>query len=296
MQNLHPNETGYPTTLLTPTRIPTVQPTRLIHINPEASGTEGFVDTNMSLQSRAMTTERTPAYYRYTLAIARPAERIRLVGLVAGLLSSELSAPLWIAVDTPDLEAVLASQGGYLGNLADVSGVVHRLERYEGEALETVVSDILTNRPAITILERADKTPPAIVPVFITSLEAASTCLRAGTTNQANYEATSRAWRWLTAIAADDKSELLDGLSYRLGKDEIPLHVQIPAATAGNKSQSVPPQEQPTTITWSPHLSLLRRMAETNDSTLHIPTTLALHPATSVLNGVANPNEGTVIS
>jgi hypothetical protein len=293
MQNLNSYDPGYPATLLTPTRISTVKPTCLIHINPEASGTEGFDDTTMSLQSEVMTIERIPAYYRYTLAAARSIERIRLVGLVVGLPCSEVSAPLWIAVDTPDLDAVLASQGGYLGNLADASGVVHRLESYEGAALEAVVSDILTNRPAVTILERTDQKLPAIAPVFITSLEAALTCIRPGTTNQANHEATARAWQWLTATA--DSSDVCNdsAASYKLGKDELYLHIQSSTAIDSDQPQSLPPREQPTTITWDPHLPLLRRMAETNDPRLHIPATLALHPAMSVLNGVAEHHDVT---
>jgi hypothetical protein len=295
MQNLNSHDPGYPATLLTPTRIPTVQPTCLIHINPEASGTEGFDDTTMSLQSEAMITEKSPAYYRYTLAAARSVGRMRLVGLVVGLLCSELSAPLWIAVDTPDLDAVLASQGAYLGNLADASGVVHRLERYEGQALEAVVSDILTNRPAVTILERTAQSTPVIVPVFVTSLEAAATCLLAGTTNRANHEATARAWHWITNIASEDGSNVLDdsSVSYTLGNEEITVQMQSATAIGGDQRQSPSPQEQPTSIIWNPHLPLLRQMAETNDPRLHIPATLALHPATSVLNGVADHHDVT---
>nr|WP_276976903.1 hypothetical protein [Ferrimicrobium acidiphilum] len=291
MQNPNSHDPGYPATLLTPTRIPTVQPTSLIHVNPEASGTEGFDDTTMSFQSGAMITEESPAYYRYTLAAARSVERLRLVGLVVGLLCSELRAPLWIAVDTPDLDAMLTSQGGYLGNLADSSGVVHRLERYEGPALEAVVSDMLTNQPAVTIMERNAQTTPVIVPVFITSFEAALTCIRAGTTNLANHEDTARAWQWLTAIA--DSSNVLDdsSVSYTLGNEEIAVQTQSTTVIRGDQRRSPSPQEQPTSITWNPHLPLLRQIAETNDPTLHIPATLALHPATSVLNGVADHHD-----
>lgn len=285
MQNLESSDPGYPTTLLTPTSITTVQPIRLVHINPEAHGTEGFDNNIMSLTPEAMTVEGKPAYYRYTLAVVKPTERIRVVGLVAGLVKPDLYPPLWIAVDSNDLDAVLTTQGEYLGNLADSKSVVHRLERYTGAALESMLADMLSNRPALTILERPDHEAANIIPVFITSLAAASTCLRQRTTGDEHNETTERAWRWLMTVIAEGSHTSSSSVDY----GQIPTHQQDSTTLLGGQVDSPLPSEQPATVTWKPDLALLRQLANTNDPTLHIPAALAISPATSVINRVADP-------
>jgi len=292
MRNLNTTAPGYPATMLRPTNISRVGPISLIHLDAEAAGAEGFDDEIPSAwPSPNLIHEDAPSYYRYTIATTRMEERLRIRGLVVGLPRLGTNPPLWIAIDTQDLDAILVSQGSYLGNVADNNGIVHRLEHYDGPALDRVIADIIIDQPALTILERPGGTPVDIAPVFITSLEVAATFLRPAVTVEPSQDATARVKTWLLSLStSQDAQAITDRVAcYHTQEQEITFGMTNRSPRDMDKPVLAHPSMSWTQtegkITWFPNFAALREIAASRDPALCFPANVALEPSTAILAG-----------
>ncbi|WP_298348836.1 hypothetical protein [Ferrimicrobium sp.] len=269
-----------------------MEPISLIHLDAEAAGVEGFDDAIPGTRlSPNLIHEDVPSYYRYTIATTRTEERLRIRGLVVGLPHLGTNPPLWIAIDTHDLDAILANQGGYLGNVADNNGIIHRLEHYDGPALDRVIAAILIDQPALTILERPGGAPVDLAPVFITSLEVAATCLRPAVTVEPSQDATARAKNWLLSLSTSQDAQAIT--------DRVACyHTQEQEITFGMTNRSPRDMDKPVLahpsmawtqtegkITWYPNFAALREIAASRDRALCFPANVALTPSTTILAG-----------
>ncbi len=280
------NAPGYLLTQLTPTALGRVQPIRLVHLDPEGSGAEGFDSTTTAFQETQMAVDGASGLYRYTLASTGGDIRRRVRGLVAGMSVNKGPLPLWIAIDAPDLEAVLETQGNYLGNIADNHGVLHRLERYDGSALTAMIDAMLSDHPALTVLPRP-QSPPAgtALPVFITTLEATTHCLF----EPVELPMTAPMWRWLSLNMRRIKitKELVDTPVVRYHQDgQTYGFIHDSSATTdllAEENHQNPLGAKPTTVTWIPDITLLRKFATASRRGLECPAMLLMYPAPGIL-------------
>jgi hypothetical protein len=293
MSTSHSNAPGYLVTRLTPTVIERVEPIRLIHLDPEGQGAEGFDDQATQFRTSALVVDEVPGFYRYMLASVASGTRRRITGVVVGLRVTKQPCPLWIAVDAPDLEAFVASQGAYLGNVADQTKTLHRLERYEGGALTMLVNNLLSDRPALTVQIRPISPLHAtIVPVLITTLDALHACLE-----QDVELATPRSIaQWLSSTITASRSHIDESAiaHYELDGDVVSLSRRTGLQDGGELEPSggwPSTMTWPSPMIWHPDVQLLRDLAATGDPELALPAALTLHPATAILFGVATPSD-----
>ncbi|WP_298209579.1 hypothetical protein [Ferrimicrobium sp.] len=299
MRNPNTNGPGYPETLLRPTNLRGLQPIALIHLDAEAEGVEGFDEqTSSAWLSTHLAHERVPAYYRYTVATTGTGERLRIRGLVIGLLNPDVNPPLWIAVDNPDIDAILVGQGSYLGNVADADRSIHRLERYEGTALDKVVADIVSSHPAITVLDGPQRPPADIAPVFITSFETAASSLRPARVTLTSLETATGSLRWLTALPTSSDAKMITDViaTYHRGEDTINFGLahtfaQRSTTPAAVSRIAASGESSPGEITCYPTVSALRALARTGDPDLCFPASILLGPSALILAG----SQGTIM-
>ena len=300
MNDFQPSPIEFRTGIQVPSGSFEIRLGRLHHLNPEAGPLEGFVDDPEKIDESFFTLDDLPQLYRYTIAKVEPTTRIRITGLlVAAKGLNRHGAPLtpaWIAIDSNDLDTLVAGQGTYLGNIVDSNRILHRLEGYSSPALVRPVSSILEDSPGISILSYRERLPDTYAPLLITSITSTASCLEPSTQRPTRREyLDSLDWltRWFESIlvkeySADGDSEAHQDTSAILARVSAAGRTLVISEGDRKGQRSTlknPPFSADLTVSWNlSNPNLLRALCHQGPGSPAICTSTAITPARAIMH------------